>query len=186
MDKVEVQKDYYIWLKGISELGEKYSMLCDKLHRTPFVWIIDMDANRAADGKTLRYLYTCERNFDNEEREKAEEYLSGPCSLLEFLVALARRIEVDIMAEGGIDDRTGEWFWDMISNLGLLKFDDKHYNENQVDYILNRFMSRKYSENGDGNVFKNAKKGRVKGGPHFRDLEVWSQAQAYLVDKIGL
>ena len=186
MDKNEVQKDYYIWLIEESGLAENYSMLGNKLHRTPFVWMIDRDGNRAEDGKTLRYLYSCERNFVGEEAEKVDEYLCGPCSLLEFLVALARRIEIDIMAEGGVDDRTSEWFEDMLDNLGLLEFDDKHYEENRVDYILNRFMSRKYDENGNGNIFKNTEKGRDKGGPHFRNLEIWSQAQAFSVDKIGI
>lgn len=186
MDKTEVQKDYYIWLKSVSGISEDYEMLADKLRRTPFVWLVDMDANRAKDGQILRYSYAVERNYDKEICAEVEEYLSGPCSLLEFLVALARRIETDIMAEGGIDDRTGEWFEEMLDNLGLLEFDDKHYKENRVDYILNRFMSRKYGENGAGNVFKNVEKGTAKGGPNFRDLEIWSQAQQYLLYKIGI
>ena len=186
MDKIEVRKDYYIWLKTCVNFPEGYELVADKLHRTPFVWLVDMDANRAEDGKSMRYWYTCDRNFDKEERELVEEYLSGPCTLLEMMVALARRIEADIMAEGGVDDRTDEWFRCMLDNLGLLEFDDKRYNENEVDYILNRFMSRKYGENGVGNIFKNAKKGRVKGGPNFRNLEIWSQAQTFLVDKYGI
>lgn len=186
MDKVEVQKDYYIWLKSVVNFPEGLDLVSDKLQRTPFVWLVDMDANRAEDGKSMRYWYTYDHNFDEKTRKEVEEYLSGPCTLLEMMVALARRIEADIMAEGGIDDRTDEWFRDMLDNLGLLKFDDKHYEENQVDYILNRFMSRKYSEKGDGNIFKNTKKGRAKGGPHFRDLEIWTQAQIFLMDKIGI
>lgn len=186
MDKNDVQKDYYIWLKSVVKFPEGYEFVADKLHRTPFVWLVDMDANRAEDGKSLRYLYTIERNFDKEDAEIVEEYLDGPCTLLELMVALAKRIETDVMAEGGIDERTSEWFKCMLDNLGLLEFDDKHYEENHVDYILNRFMSRKYDENGDGNLFKNAKNAGQKGGPFFRNLEIWTQAQIFLIDKFGI
>lgn len=186
MDKIEVRKDYFQWLCETASMPEGYSLLLDKFRRMNFVWVLDRDMNRAEDGKTLRYQYARERKYSDEDRILVEEYLSGPCTILEFLVALARRIESDIMANGEESDRTSEWFLDMVDNLGLLVFDDKHYNENEADYILHRFMSRKYKKNGDGNVFKLALKGGPEGGPDFRNIEIWLQAQTFLVNKIGL
>ena len=190
MSKAEVQKEYFEWLCDMVKMPPEYRMLMDKLRRTDFVWIIDRDENRAKDGKEMRYFYVCEKAEEAAEREKLEEILAGPCSILEFMVALARRIETDVMASGESDDRTDEWFREMLSNLDLLKFDDKRYSENEVDYILNRFMSRKYGENGDGNIFKNPyfedeKEGK-KGGPLFCNLEIWLQVNRYLADKVGL
>lgn len=189
MDKVEIRKEYFQWLCASISSPEQYTLLLDKLRRTNFVWILDRDANRAEDGKSLRYQFACSKNLDEDGMTLVEKWLSGPCTVLEFMVALAKRIETDIMANGEDSDKTAEWFFDMLENLGLLKFDDKHYDENEADYILHRFMSRKYKKNGDGNVFKRTKTGQKGGpesGPDFRNLEIWSQAQTFLVDKLGL
>ncbi len=180
MQKKDIQRSYFKWLCKSVNASHRYSMLWDKLRRTDFVWIIDHDKNRANDGITLRYNYAVAMGiFDTEDQQKVEEYLSGPCSVLEFLVALSIRIERDIMYDVNDDDCTAQWFSEMISNLGLLEFDDKHYDENRVDYILNRFMSRNYDENGVGNVFPAG----PKGGPHFRETEIWDQMHSYFLPK---
>lgn len=185
MDRSEVQKGYFKWLCALVNMPENYSILAEKLRRTNFVWIVERDENRAEDGKQCRYAYILSQNFDEKSAEKAKEFLDGPCSVMEFLVALAHRIETDIMAELDSDDQTSAWFWEMISNLELSKFDNKHYDENRVDYILNRFMGRKYGENGVGNVFKNYEKPGPESGPLFRNLEIWAQLQQFLSHKIG-
>ena len=152
-----------------------------KLHSTDFVWVVERDENRAEDGKYLRYLFTVSAydriDFDEEE---VEQYLSGPCSVMEFLVGLAKRMEDDIMYDADTDDdRTSVWFWEMIRNLGLDIYDDEHYSEARVDDIVNRFMSRKYKKNGVGNVFK----WDGKHGTKIRNFDIWSQVHFWATEK---
>ena len=187
--KSDIQRDYFLWLCRQVVAPGSYSMLMDKLHRTDYVWIVEMDKNRASDGIILRYKFSVEQGYNDEESAWVKQCLSGPCSLLELLVALTKRIEADIMYDPEFDDRSSEWFKDMIKNLGLLEYDNKHYNENIVDYILNRFISRKYDENGVGNVFlrnddaENSSKADEK---PFRNLELWAQMNQYYANKCEL
>ena len=180
IDAVTVKRDYFWWLKSLVGAEENYSFLWRKLHSTDFIWLMDRDENRAEDGKYMRYLFTVEAydriDFDQEE---VDEYLSGPCSVLEFLVGLARRMEHDIMDESDLGDRTPIWFHEMIRNLGLDIFDDPNYSDDKVDRIIHRFMGRKYGKNGSGNVFRVGQ----KNGPDFRNLEIWDQMQVYVLEK---
>ena len=184
MRKKDVQRSYFKWLCKSVKAEHKYSMLLDKLRRTDYIWTIERDINRAEDGITLRYNYAVAAGiYDTESQKKVEEYLSGPCSLLEFLVALSIRIERDIMYDVNEEDQTSRWFAEMLDNLGLRKYDDKHYDENQVDYILNRFMSRNYGEDGVGNVFLSNENMAKKGGPLFREKEIAAQMDEYFLPK---
>ena len=128
IEEATVKKDYFEWLKSLVEAEEEYSFLWWKLHNTDFIWLIDRDENRAEDGKYLRYIFTVSA-YDRIDfnQEEVDEYLSGPCSVMELLVGLARRMEHDIMENDDLGDRTPEWFHDMIKNLGLDIYDDKHY-----------------------------------------------------------
>ena len=180
MDRVYFQKQYLEWLCKTVEAGPEWHLLWYQLHQIPFVWIIDRDENRAEDGKYLRYLYSLECSDKGVSSDEIEEYLAGPCSVMEFLVGLARRIEDDIMYDADAENRTNVWFWEMVKNLGLDKYDDEHYSAIEIDDIVNRFMSRKYSKNGDGNVFKIGH----KSGPNYWDtfpnnMEIWSQVHAW-------
>lgn len=183
IDEATVKKDYFNWLCSLVEAEEDHSLLWQKLHSMAFVWIIPMDENRAADGKYLRYIFTVEA-YDRipADPEEVEEYLSGPCSVLEFLVGLARRMENDIMEDVDTENRTHVWFHEMIDNLDLTKFDDKHYKDGKVDDIIHRFMGRKYGKNGAGNIFK---VGHFS-GPLFSEVEIWTQMQAYILEKYGI
>lgn len=179
MEKSDARRDYFTWLNFLVEAPENYSLLMIKLHRTAYIWIIERDGDRAADGKSLRYKYAIGVTDDSKEIDEIKDFLSGPCSVLEFLVALARRIELNIMADPDIGDRTSEWFREMLDNLDLLKYDDKNYSEIAVDYILNRFMERKYGDDGVGNIFKNNVKGGLQGGLSFQDIDVATQMHMY-------
>jgi len=187
IDKAIVRKDYFEWLKSLVDASEDYSMLWWQLHHTDYVWIVDMDENRAADGKYLRYSFTVTA-YDRIDYnpEEVEEYLSGPCSVFEMLVALAKRIEHDIMDDIDEGDRTGQWFNEMIANLGLDKYDDAHYNSSEIEEIVWRFMGRKYPKNGKGNVFLASQKVGQKGGPLFQYQEIWTQMQNYFLEKYGI
>jgi len=187
MDSVDIRKEYLKWLCSLVNAGPERHLLWYKLHSMAFSWSIERDENRAEDGKYLRYLYSIERTESGLSSEEIEEYLSGPCSVMEFLVGLASRIENDIMYDADEEDRTWKWFWEMIENLGLDKFDDDHYSDVQVDAIVMRFLDRKYDEFGNGNIFKISKKaGPLSGplsGPLLKNLEIWSQVHLWVNEK---
>lgn len=178
MTKSSIQRDYFKWLLKLVDADENYSMLWTKLMRTDYIWIIERDGNRAKSGSDLRYIFAVEEGYNDEEQALIKEYLVGPCSVLELIVSLARTIEMDIMGDAEYEDRTKVWFHDMIDNLGLTEYDNKYYDDCRVDYILNRFMQRKYSNNGDGNLFKYKRK-------NLKNIELWEQMQEYLYVKYG-
>lgn len=175
MDATDIRKEYLEWLCQTVSAGPKWHLLWYKLHSMAFVWTIAMDENRAADGQNLRYLYSLEVEFDGLSSVEIDDILSGPCSVMEFLVGLARRIEDDIMYDVDAENRTSKWFWMMIRNLGLDIYDDRHYDDVEIEGIVNRFMSRKYDENGS----KGGPKNIFKIGPGAKNMQIWEQAQAW-------
>ena len=102
------------------------------------------------------------------------EYLDGPCSVFEMMVALAQRCE-SVMDDPKIGDRTGQWFWGMIASLGLNGMSDNHYDEKYVNDVVNRFLDREYEPNGKGGLFT------IRNCEHdLRDVEIWYQLCWYL------
>ena len=138
---------YFNWLTGFigSEYLEgNYQKLLWKLYTTDFIYELEFDGNRAEDGLNLRRIFTRETGFESR---------TGACSMLEMLAALARKGEDDIMYDPRCGDRTGYWFWVMLTNLGLDRYDDWAYNEHNVDVILDVFLHRKYAPDGNGGAF---------------------------------
>lgn len=174
MGAEDIRKEYLEWLCRLVGADPDHTLLWRKLHNIMFTWVLPMDENRAEDGKYLRYLFSLEK--PEIDREEVDYALSGPCSVMEFLVGLAKRIEDDILYSVDSDDRTGEWFWEMIDNLGLEKYDDSAYSEVEVDDIVTRFLTRKYGKSGAGNVFKIGPSGT-------KSIEIWNQAQYWASQK---
>lgn len=129
-----------------------------------------MDRNRAADGIDLRYKYGCDNDI-----------LDEPCSILEMLIALAVRIENQIMNDYDSGDRTSQWFWLMLTNLGLNRMDDDHYDEETVDWFLDRFLNREYDCNGEGGGLFILE----RPFDDLREVEIWVQANWYLGEMDG-
>ena len=122
-----------------------YSQLLSYLSHREFTVIIPKDINRAKDGVDLRYRY----------QSITDEYVNydEPCSILEMMVALAIRCEETIMDNPEYGDRTGQWFWSMIKNLGLYFMTDNRFDVERVDLIIDRFLNREYESNGKGGLF---------------------------------
>lgn len=143
------------------------------LHNTEFIYILDIDSNRADDGTDLRYRFAYEFGLDGDE---VKRYLDDrPCSVLEMMVALACRCEEHIMDNPEDGNRTGKWFFEMIRSLGLYGMDDRYFDEDAVSDILRRFMRREYEENGLGGLFALRHSSR-----DMRDIEIWYQMMSYL------
>ena len=170
----KVKKDYFNWMYDMMCEGRfapeiSYRNLFEFLHEVEFIYSVPHDENRASDGISLRYKYCCAN-----ECEDLERYLTGPCSVLEMMVAMSIRIE-HLMASTSKGDRTAQWFWGMIANLGLGSMCDSNYNEWLVNDAITRFLNREYDRNGKGGLFT------IKGwNRDARDAEIWHQLMAYL------
>ena len=154
--------------------GESYRRLLLRLHQIEFIFLIPKDENRAKDGLDLRYRFALDSRMMD-----AEDYLDEPCSVLEMMAALALRCEesVDDPLYG---DRTSQWFWKMINNLGLGYMTDNRFDIDEVDYVIDKFLHREYSPDGHGGLFVIKRNRR-----DLRKDEIWYQLCWYL-DSIGV
>lgn len=159
--------EYFEWMYRIITEDRfsrriSYRKLMMHLHDVEFIYYILKDENRAEEGVELR------RRFSGHSKY-------GPCSVLEMILALAIRIEENIMDNTDYGNRTGQWFWGMINNLGLGAMDDNHYDREYVDSVLERFLNRQYEPNGKGGLFTIRDCDR-----DLREVEIWHQMCWYL------
>lgn len=122
------------------------------LHHKNFRYLIPNDQNRAKDGVDLRYRFAITNGYEHSY-QKILHILNGPCSVLEMMVALANRCEETIMDDPKKGNRTGQWFWGMIVNLGLGSMYDSNFNRRYVEDTIERFLDREYSPDGTGGLF---------------------------------
>lgn len=167
---------YFDWLyKKIGSLrnrnpAKSYWNLARQLHSTPFYWFVHNDDNRCEDGKELRYEFLSETG--NEPTDIS--WLALDCSMLEMLIALARRACFESRGT------TGDWFWQFMFNMNLDKYTDAVYNEPAKEDIqdrLERIVQRKYGEDGNGGIFP-LRLSRYDQ----RRVELWYQMSAYLLE----
>ena len=170
-----IANDYFEWLydkvcenRFHEETSFRKLLMC--LHDIEFTYIIKNDVNREEDGLDLRYRYCLLHDHLDDLH-----YLSGPCSVLEMMVALAIRCEEDFMSDTRLGNRTSQWFWNMIVNLGLGSQIDYNFDRDYVEKTIDNFLNRKYSRNGKGGLFtvRNCKY-------DLRKVEIWCQMNWYL------
>lgn len=179
MNRDEVINDYFTWLYDIVCKNNypkqiSYRKLLMQLHSTEFRYSISRDQNREAYGLNLRYRFA--RMQTHEDMVDAVlEYLDGPCSVLEMMVALALQCEEWIMDEHDYGDRTGQWFWGMIVNMELGAMTDTHYDRDHVKFAIDRLLDRTYEPDGTGGLFK------IRNcHTDLRRVEIWHQLCWYL------
>ena len=177
--KYETRVRYFNWLMALA-IGNRYSKatfdkLLIRLSNTPFRYSIERDCNRAEDGIDLRWRFAKLESNAYLDPDVIMDDLSGPCSVLEMMIALAIRCEETIMDDPSYGDRSLQWFWGMVVNLGLGSMTDDQYDDEYVTYVLDRFMDRKYEPNGKGGLF--TVKNTVS---DMRTMEIWYQLCSYL------
>lgn len=159
--------NYFTWLYDLV-CGKRYSKsvsykkLLRYLYDTEFTWLIPMDRNRAEDGIGLRDRYP-----GNPP--------SGPCNVLEMMVMLSIRCEENIMDDALLGDRTGQWFWNMIVNMGLGGMYDSRFDLELVEKKVDDFINREYEPDGRGGLFTIRNCDR-----DMRDMEIWQQMCWYI------
>lgn len=171
-----IDNDYFNWLYDKvceDRFSDKisYRKLLMRLHDTKFTYLLDRDKNRADDGIGLR------RRFANDYTciDEADAYLTESCSVLEMMLALAIRCEETIMDDPAYGDRTTQWFWGMIVNLGLGSMTDDNFDKQFVTSVLKKFLNREYEPNGHGGLFY------VRNCEYdLRDVEIWIQLCWYI------
>ena len=171
----QVKNNYFNWLYNYACKGRignniSYKKLFKALYDTEFRYYLLRDSNRAADGVDLRYRYSISVND-----ERVLDILDEPCSVLEMILALAIRCEETIMDDTRYGDRTGQWFWNMLSNLGISYMIDEKFDEPIFNKIIYDFMVRRYSRDGRGGLFY-----IPNCSEDLRDVEIWTQLCWYL------
>ena len=171
----KIINEYFEWMFNLA-CGERYSKLISYrkllmyLHDVEFTFSIPRDADRAEYGVNLRRRFGIDRGYDN-----ISSYIQGPCSVLEMMLGLAIQCEEDIMYNADMGDRTGQWFWGMIVNLGLGAMDDTKFDRQEAENIIARFLNREYDPDGSGGLFKIRNCDR-----DLRYVEIWWQLCWYL------
>lgn len=173
-------QEYYEWLCDL--VTDKYDertfdILLGVFARTDFEILIPGDMDRALDGIELRM----EFDYSSEDQDVYDYMEGAPCSVLEMLIALARRIGYELSGNDPDEpDETGRYFWMMVDNLDLSRFDDEHYADipnagKIIEDRLKGFLERDYSYSGDGGLFPLRWPERDQ-----RDVELLYQKNAYL------
>lgn len=169
----EVQWMYFDWLLDlVDEMNHKQLLIY--LHTLDYRWGIKNDINRAMDGVALR------DRFNWEGQYKAYQLGEEPCSVLEFIIGVASRMDGSVagMGDGEITDI---WFWNLMENLGLDKFDDVTLISEgccgAIDDIINRLLDRTYESNGYGGLFPLNSTDEDQ-----RGVEVWYQMSEYIIE----
>jgi hypothetical protein len=132
-----------------------------------------MDGNRYEDGINLRYRFGDDEGIDS--RIIASCLDAGPCSVLEMMIALAIRCEEHIMDDPDYGNRTGQWFWNMINNLGLGNMNDRRFDYFATKRVIDIFLNREYSRDGEGGLFV------IHDSQYdLRNVDIWYQMMWYL------
>lgn len=175
----EIMHAYFGWLyyQVLRVFDEKsplsYTNVCSEMHNIKFDDSVPNDDNRARDGLELR-----DEFISSLKEIEVEDYTQlqslGGCSLLEMLIALARR--ADYIVEYGQE----RWFKIFLENLDLWKYADSDWTPRsgmKVRKILNDFNHRQYTRSGRGGVFPLRKPKKDQ-----RALELWYQMSAYMTE----
>ena len=171
----QIKNDYFNWLynyvcKGRINNSISYKKLFMLLHDIEFTFYIYNDLERARDGVDLRYRFAM--LIDDES---ILDILDEPCSVLEMILALAIRCETTIMDDTRYGDRTSQWFWNMLTNLGIGYMTDDRFDGKVAAEKIYDFLEKRYEPNGKGGLFyiRDCKE-------DLRDVEIWTQLCWYL------
>lgn len=169
---------YFTWLYSqvgsvrLRQRSRTYWCLLRLLYTKEFVWFVPNDDNRVEEGRNLRYEFL--EDIDTHPRE-AGPWLDLGCSMLEMLIGLSRRLAFET------DSQPREWFWEMMDNVGLRKYNDANFHErheDEIDEVLERIIWRQYEPTGQGGLFplEHAQENQ-------REVELWYQLNAYLIER---
>lgn len=170
------RKRYIDYLFDIVGRSDTHESLIKHLLATEFYSLVPNDDNRGIDGEQLR------EKFKLELGVKADP-LSLPdigCSVLEMLIALSLRIEFDLYG-GPYEKDSSDWFWVLIDNLDMTRFDNFAYRKQEnvelLEEKLDILLERQYDFAGFGGVFplNNPQEDQ-------RKVEIWYQMSSWIIE----
>lgn len=163
-----IDHSYFNWLCA-KVLDNTFGIpLMLKLHRTQFTWVIPADRHRAQEGLELRFDFLRETNLESDISWRNE-----PCSVLEFLIAFAKR------AQFQTDIAVKEWFWIFLTNLGLDECRSSLASDQRIiDKRLETFIWRTYEPSGFGGLFPMSRTQYDQ-----REIELWYQWNEWIDDQ---
>lgn len=178
-----LEAEYYEWIFGLACKWTKpygrYKKLIAQLQETTFTWIVPNDKHRASDGMSFRYNFV---DYMDElgkyvTEDDVDDRIIHPCTVLEMMMALASRIENQLMWDPDLGDRSPLWFFQMLETSGLSYYTDTKYSKHEVSLILDDVLNRRYKEDGDGGFFyvENPDK-------DLREVELWWQCNWHMHD----
>lgn len=169
-----LDESYFTWLYsqvGDTKVVNPYAThwrLLKILYTKEFLYLIPRDDNRGHDGRDLRQEFVDEQRIRNVD----ESWMKLPCSMLELLIGLSRRLTFE--AEG----RPGGWFWTMMMNIDLFQYNDRRrFHEDTIHEVLDRVIFRTYDYSGTGGLFPLKEPSQDQ-----RDVELWYQMCAYILE----
>lgn len=172
-----IEEVYFNWLYSkvasvdIPTPSLTFFTLLRDLHSTEFVWLVSGDDNRAEDGLEIRKEFLTQAYLDQEP-----SWLSIPCSVLEMMLAFARRVEFQT------DMPSREWFWIFLNNLNLADLPDAADRDvnitDIVTEVMDQFLWRTYREDGRGGMFPLNHTNNDQ-----RKVEIWYQFCEFIVDR---
>lgn len=179
----EIRNQYFEWLYNLV-CENRYSgqvsfrKLLMYLYSVEFRYSIPKDKNRVEDGIDLRWRFACTGEYTCSHIVNhyfVAACLDGPCTILEMMIALAIRCEENIMDDPAIGNRTAQWFWGMVTSLGLGSMIDTRFDRDRADEIIERFLNHDYEPNGKGGLFT------IRDTDcDMREIEIWWQLCRYL------
>jgi hypothetical protein len=178
----KIYDEYFNWLYHLVCNDKYYNKVSYKkllhfLDSVDYIPNLPMDDNRRIDGLDFRYTFGYDYGYS--EKEIDEIFRQKNCSMLEMMIALSYKVEVSITSDLTFGNRTGQWFWGMVVNLGLGKMTDDNFD---LEYCLDSidiFMRNKYSPNGHGGLFT------VNNPPeNMQNVDIWCQFMWYLNQNI--
>lgn len=168
-----IRTDYfeYLCLLVGKNQSEPYSLLLERLFSIGFYSMVPNDDNRGVDGEQLRDQYI-------DAMGSSARPLSFPkfsCSVFEMMIGLAKRMEFEL-GGGKYEKKASYWFWVLIDNLRLGWCKNDIYSMSEVDFVIDRMLSREYNRNGEGGLFplNHSKKDQ-------RKVEIWYQMSEWII-----
>jgi hypothetical protein len=165
---------YFHWLAdqvrdGGGHHAHTYWDMLRILNDVEFIWKIPNDDNRLEDGLDLRLEFFDEQGVTEGRSKEA----FGPCSILEVLVGISRRMAfvAGEAAEG--------WAWVLVENLRFHYFTDPlSVNDGaKIHELLYNLNWRLYEPDGTGGFFPLAWPNEDQ-----RKVEIWYQMHAYVME----
>lgn len=183
MGKQSPRVKYFKYLYSIVNKGEyktvPYIHLFQYMYDTPFSYTIWKDESRAEDAMDMRNRFI-EKYHISEEDAKIVGNPAGyinTVSVLEVLIAMCVRVETRIMRNEDLGDRTSEFFWNIMSSLGIAHLNDELFDSSVVEAAMDRFINRTYEPNGVNGPFyiENPR-------DDLRKVDLWYQFMWYLAE----